>query len=1012
MKRMLWVATIIAFLFPASGLAAENPSPFGIPYKPDPPPAIDGQLDDWKSMPGEWTVNRKEQVIYGQGKWKSPQDLCARIKLAWREDYLYLAAEVTDDYHRQRGRGQAMFRGDHVTLYLDAAPDVDPKRMAWGEGQVQFGFSPGSLENTGDPLVDLPPEAVVFTPEGQSAEGILVAARKTDSGYTLEAAVPWSLIGRLAGHPKQRATIGLPLGVEVGISDCDAPDPTQEKMMTLGSGRWERYRDRMQAGVLAASDGKALVPSKSQEILATATLAPGKQQQLTVPVSAVPESRDLVLLLKARLQTPRVAGYTHALQVELNGTPVDPSRLVNWEHEELHVTGRVMSRGSGNTFNVPYAPDFDSPNTHPSYALKSGPKLCRYELRITDLVRTGDNRLVISNRALPQINRDLIVGDVRLEIRAPQVSKAKRPAPTGPLDVYRPVKRMHANYAVQPQADGTLQLTIGDATFRVTSEFSTPKPAWVQGSNPYFDFAREIERRNETIILRDTFTNRTDENLPLIQRHRVAAPERFQKVWLAGISPSSLTSQSAEPAHPTCYGQLAAVGIGLLAIDDVMQVHVTNYTTEDSLVLADNHFVLKPRSRHTAEWAIVPTVRADYWDFVNAVRRLRDVNFTLDGSFAFLRSDARTPVGKWTDQQFVDFIGFKSAKFVCSGISSPRYKGRYPHGTAFQAIDWSYDKRQLARIRSLMPNIKLLKYFHCFIDVRDESPEQYHDARLLRTDGTQADYGSPHDRIFVPTEHNTYGREVMKNVNLILAPQPAGLGCDGVYWDEFEYSRYPYTYGNFTHGNDQLPWDGASADIDPKRLKITRLKSSATLISQPWRVALARRILNGHPLIANGQPHTKTMTELHFPRFVETGSISNCALAQLYSPIALGDHLTERSEQDAYRVMLRALDFGCLYYWYNDLTVIPTHRHLTFYMFPTTIVEIHEGYVLGQERILTNRSGLFGWDDAADFDIHVFDDQGREVPDFKAAKIVQDGKTFAELRLPEDYSAAIVRKMQ
>ena len=46
----------------------------------------------------------------------------------------------------------------------------------------------------------------------------------------------------------------------------------------------------------------------------------------------------------------------------------------------------------------------------------------------------------------------------------------------------------------------------------------------------------------------------------------------------------------------------------------------------------------------------------------------------------------------------------------------------------------------------------------------------------------------------------------------------------------------------------------------------------------------------------------------------------------LYSPIALGDHLTERSEQDAYRVMLRALDFGCVYYWYNDLTVIPTHR--------------------------------------------------------------------------------------
>jgi len=31
------------------------------------------------------------------------------------------------------------------------------------------------------------------------------------------------------------------------------------------------------------------------------------------------------------------------------------------------------------------------------------------------------------------------------------------------------------------------------------------------------------------------------------------------------------------------------------------------------------------------------------------------------------------------------------------------------------------------------------------------------------------------------------------------------------------------------------------------------------------------------------------------------------------------------------------------------------------------------------------------------------------VPNFKAPTLVQDGMTFTELRLPEDYSAAIVR---
>ena len=43
-------------------------------------------------------------------------------------------------------------------------------------------------------------------------------------------------------------------------------------------------------------------------------------------------------------------------------------------------------------------------------------------------------------------------------------------------------------------------------------------------------------------------------------------------------------------------------------------------------------------------------------------------------------------------------------------------------------------------------------------------------------------------------------------------------------------------------------------------------------MSQPFRLALAKRIMKDHVLIANGQPHTQTMTRLHFPRFVETGA--------------------------------------------------------------------------------------------------------------------------------------------
>ena len=986
---------------------SEEVQPRGIPYRPDPPPAIDGRLDDWRQTPVWQTIERREQVIYGAARWTSLTDLSAKIHLAWREECLYLAAEATDDIHRQQGRGKAMFRGDHVTLYLDVAPDLESARTMWGVGQVQLGFSPGGLTRSGDPLVDLPPEAVVFSPEGKPATGVQIAAEKTDSGYTIEAAVPWSLIFALAGRSSERPTMGLRLGVEVGASDCDASDPAQETMMTVETAPWRRARDRMLPAALATSDGRVEPAIAGRDLLAAIRLAPGERHALSFASLAVPDGRELVLALKARLDTPRVAGYTPALRVSVNGVDLEPARLLNRQREETTVGGRVMMPAAGVAFNVPYSPDFDAPNRHPSYALRSGPQLCRYELAITDLARPGENALALRNAARPELKRDLVLADVRLEVRAKAVPRKKRPAPTGPLPIVRPETR-RADYALSEEKDGALVIAVAGETFRVTSEFSTPTPGWVHGSNRYFEHQRALERRPEAIVVRDTFVNRTAENLPIMQRHRAAASGKFKQAWLAGLSPAALTSQTADPANPTSYGQTDKAGVGLFPWDDVFQAHVTNFSAPDGVGLADNHFVLRPGARHTSEWVIVPLAQPGYYAFLNAARRLRGVNFTLDGGFAFLRADPKLTFGKWTDQQFLDFIGNKSARFLCSGLSWPRYKGRYPHGTAFQQMDWSVTRKQIAHLREIAPAALHLKYFHCFIDVCDESPQRYADARLLAADGGQADYGKAHDRIYVPTAENSFGRDVAKNVELILAPQPAGLGCDGVYWDEFEYSRYPYAYHVSTDGDGGLPWDGASADIDPRSMKITRLKSSVTLLSQPWRLALVRRIMQKHTLVANGQPHTRSMTDMHFPRFVETGSISNCAHAQFFSPIALGDHLTERGDLDAYRTMLRALDFGCLYYWYDDVHVPVTHPHLTGYMFPITPVELREGCVIGKERIITNRSGLYGWGDAAPCAVHVFDDQGREVPDFRAPIVVRDGGKFVELRLPEDYSAAIV----
>jgi hypothetical protein len=78
-------------------------------------------------------------------------------------------------------------------------------------------------------------------------------------------------------------------------------------------------------------------------------------------------------------------------------------------------------------------------------------------------------------------------------------------------------------------------------------------------------------------------------------------------------------------------------------------------------------------------------------------------------------------------------------------------------------------------------------------------------------------------------------------------------------------------------------------------------------------------------------------------------------------------------------------------------------------MFPITPLELHEGYIIGRERIVTNTSGYFGWGDGSTHEVHVYDETGREVEDFAAPLVTREGATFTELRIAEDWSAAIIR---
>jgi len=201
--------------------------------------------------------------------------------------------------------------------------------------------------------------------------------------------------------------------------------------------------------------------------------------------------------------------------------------------------------------------------------------------------------------------------------------------------------------------------------------------------------------------------------------------------------------------------------------------------------------------------------------------------------------------------------------------------------------------------------------------------------------------------------------------------------------------------------------------MDPKTLKILSKPAMVVLLSQAWRIKQAKDLLKRGPLIANGQPQTESMARVHFLRFVETGDINHLIHSQLFTPVGLGDHLTEKTEKDIARQIRAHLRFGCLYYYYSS-HIPTTYPQLTSRMYPFTPIELRPGVLIGRERILTARSGTFGWGDRSRARVWMFDADGREanVDDKQCGlrELTVGSERRYELTLPPKWVACLERQ--
>lgn len=728
--------------------------------------------------------------------------------------------------------------------------------------------------------------------------------------------------------------------------------------------------------------------------------------QIAVPPFSV--EHQVRLSLEARIDWPQLVGSNPWINVAVNGNLLGRDDLLNKRDAFVLRNGVDLSWFHAGRWRVLYSPDFEAAiaDKESAYGVDAKDEPYRFVWDITRHVKPGANTLRIDHLKILQKPSTLVLRDVQIEVGKPiepPRDDAVEPAPTGPLPTI--IAGAREAIAIDAEAhDGTIELRVAGQALKVQTRISLPGGQWRE-AEPTGDttwsagpcrVSREVDVREDHVHVADTLTNTSDELIGVMIEHHADLVGTREALYLAGRESYSDTADAREAMHPSVFADFEGLGVGLVAEDDVFRVHVRSFHNPKTFGLADDRLGIAPNGSVTLEWSIYPLPGADYWRFVNAVRRNWDVNYTVPGAFIF---GGHLPKGL-TGEEYAKWMHDRGLKYICGGIA--KYPdGRYAHGTGItfapeflaQERDWS------TKMAAADPDLVPIAYFHAQCCTEPDSRTKFADARLLDDQGEQIDYPYSYELpLFVPIEGNSYGKAIWRYVDALIDD----VGVRGIYWDEMSYSVARYAHG--------LPWDGHTVTIDPRTHGITGKLTSVPLIMQSLKLKIVDYIRGkGLFLMANTQPHTRTMMREKIVRFVETGTYSAMANTHLACPLGLGNHSMESTHAESARHVRELLKRGGVYYghYYNRG---PASWNFTSVMFPITPQQIGPGYVLGEERIHTTVSGRFAFPDHAPADVYVVNADGGRVEGGMVEE-VRDGDGYSyDLRMPSDHFAVLMRR--
>jgi len=752
----------------------------------------------------------------------------------------------------------------------------------------------------------------------------------------------------------------------------------------------------------------------------------GATVDLSFDLAEVREGQQIRLSLRARVDWNDLAGFNPWMIVKVNGHVLDGPDLLNKPVDFVTRNGVDFVWVKGRVWTVLYSPDYsDAIRTR---LMPWGfPDVDPYHFvwDVTAYAHTGKNTVSFTHLPLLSQGTTLVLNDIGVEVGEPVESKNTsahaQPPPDGPLPVYVARGRQPVPMKVQLSNGGVIRVDVAGKTLEFTSRTSEPEGKWVatgggswkrvargrpaqaQWTGTGYKVTRSVSLSDDHVQVADTIINTSGRLLGVIYQNRLNLKNHpTPNVLLCGRPVCSLEGTD-DPAHPSAIALWKDMAVGMFAEDDIFRVHVRAFNEVDAIGLSDPRLGIAPGKSHTLEWSIYPAPRGDYWDLINAVRRNWGVNLTIPGPTLFDGpTDGSRPQGF-----FDDMVRTRGLKIAFSGQAE--FKGDeikngvdLAEGTAIPlARRWCTSAAEwVKKLHAADPSVKAMIYLHPSICTEPDAETKYADCKVLDVNGTHltSPYRYP-VYMYLSTLDNAYGKALFRTLVEIFRE----INPDGIFMDEISHGSVPqYVY--------HTTWDGCTVDINQQTHETIGQCSSLVLLEQSWKTAMVTFLRErGKLLVGNGPPYTRTMLGWKALHFTELGSYSFLIEMHLATPIALGNHDNDNDDRIRSKMVRRALDHAGVIYCYSwgDR---PKGFHYMRVMFPLTPVELRAGMILGEERILTNRSGRYGWPDGSAAQVFVFDGDGQLVKRPSVKVVMERNRRLTEIRMPSDHFAVLVRK--